>query len=275
MIRETLAPGSRHVSLFATPRTERGIAFQRRRQTNGISVHTAGPAVAPPGWLTLGRVGDTISAYYRAVCRRRRGRWSDARRSPACRLQVFVGLAVSSHVDGTLATAVFDNVTVDQALLDASLDLGTVGVAGSTTFDGVVYEVTRRAPTSGERRTRSGSSITGRPRPGRARSPPGFAASRNTHAWAKAGVMFRQSPEMRNRRTSWSWSRPGRAWRCSTGPFTARRASGRRRAGIAPEWVRLTQVEGTVQGLCVRGWRDLAPDRRGHAGLDRRSPRSP
>jgi hypothetical protein len=44
MSRESLSPGSRHVSLFATPRTERGIAFQRRRQTDGISVHTAGPA---------------------------------------------------------------------------------------------------------------------------------------------------------------------------------------------------------------------------------------
>ena len=65
MIRENLAAGSRHVSLFATPRTERGIAFQRRRVADGISVHTAGPAAAPPGWLALGRVGDTISAYYR------------------------------------------------------------------------------------------------------------------------------------------------------------------------------------------------------------------
>ena len=65
MIREGLSAGARHVSILATPRTERGIAFQRRRQANGLSVHTAGPAVAPPGWLALGRIGDTISAYYR------------------------------------------------------------------------------------------------------------------------------------------------------------------------------------------------------------------
>ena len=56
-------------------------------------------------------------------------------------VSVFVGLAVSSHVDGTLATAVFDNLTIDQALLTSSMDLGSVGVAGSTTFDGIVYEV--------------------------------------------------------------------------------------------------------------------------------------
>ena len=44
-------------------------------------------------------------------------------------------------MDGTLATAVFDNLTIDQALLTSSMDLGSVGIAGSTTYDGVVHEV--------------------------------------------------------------------------------------------------------------------------------------
>ena len=114
MLREDLSAGARHVSLLATPRTERGIAFQRRLQPNAYSVHTAGPAVAPPGWLRIGRVGDTISAYYRATPS---APWTFVGRETLTGLPatIYVGLAVSSHVDGTLATAVFDNVAVDPA----------------------------------------------------------------------------------------------------------------------------------------------------------------
>ena len=65
MVREDLSPGARHVSLFATPSTERGLAFQRRLTPGGTSIHTAGPAIAPPMWLRVGRAGDVVSAYYR------------------------------------------------------------------------------------------------------------------------------------------------------------------------------------------------------------------
>ncbi len=140
MIREGLSPGARHASLFATPTTARGIAFQRRTATNGASTHTAGPSVAPPGWLRLGRIGDTISAYYRpspGVS------WTLVGRQTLAGLpsSVHVGLAVSSHVDGSLATAAFDNVQVETELFDSSQDVGAVGIAGGMTFDGVVHEV--------------------------------------------------------------------------------------------------------------------------------------
>jgi hypothetical protein len=39
--------------VFATPRTERGVAFQRRQTAGGESLHTSGPAIAPPVWLRL------------------------------------------------------------------------------------------------------------------------------------------------------------------------------------------------------------------------------
>lgn len=193
MIRETLSPGSRHVSLFATPRTERDLAFQRRRQTDGISVHTAGPAVAPPGWLTLGRVGDTIAAYYRASAT---DAWTLVGREtiPGLPASVLVGLAVTSHVDGTLATARFDNVMIETGLLDASQDVGAVVCPEAPRSTASCTTCARPVRTSGQRRTRSGSSITARPAPGRTRrSRRPFAASR-TPIGAKAGVMFRESP---------------------------------------------------------------------------------
>ena len=67
MIRESNQPGSRHASIFATPGTEKPVAFQRRSTPNGASLHTAGPVHAPPVWLKLARAGDSVSAYYRTT----------------------------------------------------------------------------------------------------------------------------------------------------------------------------------------------------------------
>jgi hypothetical protein len=246
MIRQDLSAGARHVSIFATPSTERGIAFQRRRQANGLSVHTAGPAVAPPGWLALGRIGDTISAYYRASAT---APWTLVGRDTLAGLTfgVFVGLAVSSHVDGTLGTAVFDNVSVDQALMTSSYDLGNVGVAGITTFDGVVYEVKG-----------SGADIWGTSDAFRFVRAPGMPireitakvrSVQNTHAWAKAGVMYRQSPESATSPHVMVVATPGKGVAMQYRPeHNAPSVQLAVRSGVAPEWVRLTQVEGTFKG---------------------------
>jgi hypothetical protein len=246
MVRESLDAGARHASILATPRTERGIAFQRRPQTNGISVHTAGPAAAPPGWLAIGRIGDTISAYYRPSAS---AAWTLVGRQVLSGLpvRVFLGLAVSSHVDGTLATAVFDNLRVDQALLTSSMDLGNVGVAGSTTFDGIVHEVKASGAdiwgTSDAFRIVRESGLGARELTARVRSVS------NTHAWAKAGVMFRQSPESAQSPHVMVVVTPGRGVAMQYRPeFAAQSIQVAVRAGTAPEWVRLTQVEGTVKG---------------------------
>jgi hypothetical protein len=246
MIREGLSAGARHASILATPRTERGIAFQRRRQANGLSVHTAGPAVAPPGWLALGRIGDTISAYYRPSAS---ASWILVGRDtlPGLPLGVSVGLAVSSHVDGTLATAVFDNVTVDQALMTSSQDLGSVGVPGSTTFDGVVYEVKA-----------SGTDIWGTADAFRLVHGPGLPIREitarvrsvaTTHAWAKAGVMYRQSPESHTSPHVTVVVTPGKGVAMQYRPaHSAQSVQVAVRAGTAPEWVRLRQGDGTFTG---------------------------
>jgi hypothetical protein len=93
-------------ALFATPSSVKGRAFQRWTTDGGPSVHTAGPALAPSVWLRLLRQGNTISAEYRKSSS---DPWVTLTSLPA---SVLVGLAVTSHSDGTLATAAFDNVTV-------------------------------------------------------------------------------------------------------------------------------------------------------------------
>ena len=113
MVRETQAPGSRHASVFATPGTSKPISFQRRPTANGPSVHTGGAIAAPPAWLMLRRTGDIVAAFYRTSAE---GDWTPLGTQTLTGLpsSVHLGLAMSSHVDGTLATATFDNVKIDQ-----------------------------------------------------------------------------------------------------------------------------------------------------------------
>jgi hypothetical protein len=202
--------------------------------------------VAPPGWLALGRIGDTISAYYRPTAS---DSWTLVGRDtlPGLGERVFVGMAVTSHVDGALATAVFDNVTVDQALMSSSMDVGAVGLAGTTTFDGVVYEVSGSGAdswgTADAFRLVSGPGLPVREITARVRS------IGNTHAWAKAGVMFRQSPPIASSQHVMVVVTPGKGVAMQYRPeYNGPSVQIGIRAGLAPEWVRLTQLDGTFKG---------------------------
>ena len=107
MLRDSLAAGSRHVSVFVTP--GKGLAFQRRLTTSGTSVHTSGALVTAPRWLKLERRGDVITAFTSADGSAWEPAGSETLSLPAT---IHVGLVVSSHRDGTLARATFDNVLI-------------------------------------------------------------------------------------------------------------------------------------------------------------------
>ena len=71
----------------------------------------------------------------------------------------------------------------------------------------------------------------------------------NTHVWAKAGVMFRQSPEHPQSPHVMVIVTPGKGVAMQYRPdFASQSIQVAVRAGTAPEWVRLTQVEGTFKG---------------------------
>ncbi len=106
MIRETLAPGSRHASMFIT--SGNGSAFQRREAPDGVSLHV-GTAGGAPGWVRLVRAGNLFTAYVSAdgtvwtsVGSAVLGMGSNA----------FVGVAVTSHHNGTPNTSSFDQLNV-------------------------------------------------------------------------------------------------------------------------------------------------------------------
>lgn len=136
MIRDTLDPGSAHAFMLVS--AGKGLAFQRRAVTKGTSTSTPGGLIAAPRWLRLTRSSSVLSAY-----QSKDGiSWTlVGSETIAMRADVYVGLAVSSHVTGSAALATFDNVSVLPAvapLCDVTLDrtsfysgAGTTGVAAT------------------------------------------------------------------------------------------------------------------------------------------------
>ena len=107
MIRETLSSGSAHALMAGS--AAHGWAFQRRPTTSGTSLHTSGPTGVPPGWVKLTRTGSTITAHRSADG----VNWTlVGTQTVAMAQSVYVGLAVTSHNVGVVATATFTNVTI-------------------------------------------------------------------------------------------------------------------------------------------------------------------
>ena len=107
MIRASLDPNSAQGFMLVS--YSKGVAFQRRTATGGISTSTAGVLSGAPYWVRLDRAGNTISAYQSADGLT----WTPVGTDTIPMGQtVFIGLGVSSHSTSTVATGTFDNVTV-------------------------------------------------------------------------------------------------------------------------------------------------------------------
>jgi regulation of enolase protein 1 (concanavalin A-like superfamily) len=107
MFRETLDAGSRYAMAYATPNNYG--ALQMRTATNGNSDFVVGPLQVSPMWVKLTRTGNVFAAYQSADGTN----WTFiASTTVNAAAAGYVGLAVTSHVDGTLCTATFDNVQI-------------------------------------------------------------------------------------------------------------------------------------------------------------------
>jgi hypothetical protein len=107
MMRETLTPGSRQALMLVSP--GKGLAFQRRVDTNGLSTSTPGGTGTAPNFVRLTRQGMTVTAARSVDGVSWTTVGSDTISMPAT---IYVGLAVSSHVSGNLATATFASTKV-------------------------------------------------------------------------------------------------------------------------------------------------------------------
>lgn len=107
MMRDGTAANAPFVFAAVTPAN--GIAFQRRLTAGASCAHTSGAKVQAPYWLKLVRLGNrfTTSQSADGVTWRQIGAVTMTMSST-----IQIGLAVTSHLDGMLSTAVFDHLTI-------------------------------------------------------------------------------------------------------------------------------------------------------------------
>ena len=113
MIREQLTANSKYADMVLTP--SKGAVFQYRTLTGGSSGPAGGgnPAIAAPYWVKLVRAGNKFTGYIGTKNRSSDGQTWVLQKTVTISMasSVYIGLAVTSHNDGVLTTAVFDNVS--------------------------------------------------------------------------------------------------------------------------------------------------------------------
>jgi regulation of enolase protein 1 (concanavalin A-like superfamily) len=244
MFRESLAANARHVMMIVS--AGNGTALQYRTNTGSASGTSTPAAGGVPRWVRLVRSGNTFTGYASADG----VNWTQAGTvTLAFPSAVYGGLVVTSHHDGVLATATFTNVSASGGSAPPPPpettwsfgDIGAVGLAGSNSSSGNTITI------SG-----AGDDIWGRADAFRyvyrSLSGDGMVEARvtsvqNTHLWAKAGVMIRESlePGARNAFALLTPSYHGvvAQARFATGGETTSSAGPIRNA---PYWVRLTRT---------------------------------
>lgn len=108
MIRDTTGATSAYADVVVTPGSN-AIMFERRASSGANATQTVNTGFGAPYWIRVVRTGNTFTA-----SRSSNGTsWTTiGSQSITMGTNVTIGLAVTSHNDGTLCTAVFDNVSV-------------------------------------------------------------------------------------------------------------------------------------------------------------------
>jgi glucose/arabinose dehydrogenase len=133
MFRQNLNANSINVHALISPVTGSGYRFTKRTTAGGTStseVVTPSPLPDAPGWVRVVRAGNVFTAYSSA-----NGTTFTQVGTPqtiAMGNPIYVGMAVTSHVNGTSTTAKFDNVTVTTPMpLPPGAPTGLTATAGN------------------------------------------------------------------------------------------------------------------------------------------------
>jgi regulation of enolase protein 1 (concanavalin A-like superfamily) len=117
MIRETLTPGSTHAFIAYEPYPGPSMYFYDRPATSGATTPQTTAISALPYWVKLVRSGNTFSGYASTDG----VNWLPVGTPQTITMaqNVYIGLAVSANNNSVLATATFDNVSVNSAAAPA------------------------------------------------------------------------------------------------------------------------------------------------------------
>jgi regulation of enolase protein 1 (concanavalin A-like superfamily) len=206
MIRESMAVNAANVFVAGTP--DHGIVTQFRNANGDGTGQLAGPAVGAPRWLRLTRKGTTFTGASSADG----VTWTsfEAINITGMSPNAYVGLAVTSHADGALCSAVFDNITINGSTASpppptqppvaswSFADVGATGVVGSNVSSG--NTITIRGSGSDVWDNADACRFVWQTRTGDGVVETRVASLQDTSSWAKAGVMIRESndPGARN-----------------------------------------------------------------------------
>ena len=111
MIRESLAAGSAHVDCHVT--SGNGVSFQWRSATNGTTTSTIASGISAPYWVRVQRTGNSFSAFRSADGTT----WTQVGTATTVTMasSIYIGLAATSHLSGTLGTSTVSNVSISTA----------------------------------------------------------------------------------------------------------------------------------------------------------------
>lgn len=136
MIRENLAPGSKNMLVAITP--SNGVTSQYRNTTNGSTAWKGGAGEKVPYYLKIVRNGSSITTYKSA----NGTTWVTIEtQTISMATSVYIGMAVCSHVTGTLCNANFKMLTPAVIVTQPRNNSACAGAIGGFAFvnDGGSY----------------------------------------------------------------------------------------------------------------------------------------
>lgn len=243
MIRETLASNSKHAMMFMAAGTGRGLKY--RASTGGITDFIPSSQASTPGWIKLRRAGNTFTAYASADG----VSWSPSGTiNIAMAAKVYMGFAVTSHNDGTLAQAEFSDAVLQPEPVPPNplpapwlnRDIGYVLALGRASHSAGEYTLTGSGKDIWE--TADGFHFAYQTLVGDGEIKAKVESIENTDNWAKAGVMIRDGLDAKAR-FAMTVVTPSRGlvfqYRESVG---ANAASDPGVSGAAPRWVKIRRT---------------------------------
>jgi regulation of enolase protein 1 (concanavalin A-like superfamily) len=239
MIRGSSAPGAPHAFMLVS--SDKGLAFQRRKAADGLTVGSEARAGRAPHWLWLSRRGDRFEAYAAADGATWQLVGAD---TIAMGQSVLAGLALTSHDAAAVATAQFSSVSLTSQARWENADIGAVGVAGSLTQTATEM----RVKGAGEDiwGTADAFQFVWRPLSGNGEIIARVASVQNVNRWSKAGVMIRGSRDP-GAPHALMLASPGKGFafqRRVTRDGVSTHTSGG--AGTAPHWLKLRRTGSTL-----------------------------
>jgi len=223
------------------------LAFQSRPQARSSTRSTAGGNATAPLWLRLTRVGTTITSYSSPDG----GTWQKIGSTTlSIGSSAYVGLAITSHRQGSAALAVLSQVTVGSpsTALPSNLstsDIGSPAIAGSASYSQGTYTITGAGNdiwnTSDQFR------YVYQQISGDADIVAHVASLQAIDPWSKGGVMIRETldPGARHAMALISATQGySFQWRLDPNGLASFVGGG---SGAAPGWVRLTRTGSTFQ----------------------------